>query len=179
MCVVSMVGDHYNDKWNNQPFYPQGQPQIQWSPTQAEFDALKREVEEMKALLKRAKEYDERNNEPNCELEEKMATLRKIAELVDISLDDIISLQRNNTKSKDVTYTGLIPICPECDKPTQRSPRGESVRPVYDINGNNINADRNIIPSEWYCYECKEEFTTIGNDADGYYYYQKENNQWH
>ena len=88
MCVVSMVGDHYHDKWN-QPPYKQlftNTPEV----SRAEFEALKKEVQEMKALLKRAKEYDERNNEPNCEIEEKMKTLRKIAELVGVNLDDVL-----------------------------------------------------------------------------------------
>lgn len=88
MCTVSMIGDHFNDKWK-QPFYQQtftNIPEI----TKAEFDALKKEVEEMKALLKRAKIYDEQNGEPNCEMDDKMAMLRKFAEAVGISLDDII-----------------------------------------------------------------------------------------
>lgn len=88
MCVVSMVGDHYNEKWQ-QPNY---QHQFFNIPniTRAEFDALKKEVEEMKVLLSRAKLYDEANNEPNCEMDEKMAMLRKFAEAVGINLDDIL-----------------------------------------------------------------------------------------
>lgn len=102
MCVVSMIGDHYRDKWADiwpgikvpdsveypgkgvQPFNPI--PVI----SRDEFDALKKDVEEMKALLKRAKEYDERNNEPDCKIEEKMALLRKVARMVGIDLDDVI-----------------------------------------------------------------------------------------
>ncbi len=61
MCVVSMVGDHYNDKWRdffpkqplpNNPFIaPQRYtnfPEI----TREEFNQLKKEVEDMKELLK-------------------------------------------------------------------------------------------------------------------------------
>lgn len=44
----------------------------------------------MKALLKRAKAYDEKNGEPNCEMDEKMAILRKVADMVGIKLDDIL-----------------------------------------------------------------------------------------
>jgi len=54
------------------------------------LETIKKEVEEMKALLKRAKEYDEKNNEPNCEIEEKMVMLRKFADAVGIDLDDVI-----------------------------------------------------------------------------------------
>ena len=89
MCVVSMIGDHFNDKFK-QPYYQQI-----WTtsghPTQEEFDELKNQVEEMKALLKKAKIYDEENNEPNCEMEDKMALLRKVAEAVGVDLDDVLN----------------------------------------------------------------------------------------
>ena len=58
--------------------------------SKVEFEELKRQVAEMKVLLKRAKEYDERNNEPHCEIEDKMEFLRQVAKLVGISLDDVI-----------------------------------------------------------------------------------------
>ena len=102
MCVVSMVGDHYSDKWRprfpdigtwpDPVEYPTKVQPLTFLPeiTREEFDALKKEVEEMKALLKRAKEYDERNNEPDCEIEEKMALLRKVARMVGVDLDDVI-----------------------------------------------------------------------------------------
>lgn len=97
MCVVSMVGDHYADKWLPRwpdlvPPEPGGTRIIKLPPeiTREEFDALKCEVEEMKALLKRAKEYDERNNEPDCEIDEKMDLLRRVAKLVGVDIDDVI-----------------------------------------------------------------------------------------
>lgn len=59
--------------------------------SRAEFDELKRQVMEMKELLKRAKAYDERNGEPDCEMvDEKMDLLRRVAKLVGIDLDDVI-----------------------------------------------------------------------------------------
>ena len=92
MCTVSMVGDHYRDLWKPQPWYPSGlaQPIQQPVITRAEFDELKRQVEEMKELLKRAKKYDEDNGEPDCEIDEKMEILRKVAKLVGVSLEDVI-----------------------------------------------------------------------------------------
>lgn len=88
MCTVSMIGDHFSEKWK-QPPYQQIFTNIP-DVSRAEFEALKKEVEEMKALLKRAKEYDEKNNEPNCEIEEKMTMLRKFSDAVGIDLDDVI-----------------------------------------------------------------------------------------
>ena len=87
MCVVSMVGDHFGDKWN-QPNYQQWFSDLN-KVTREEFEALKKEVEEMKALLKKAAEYDKRNNEPNCEMEEKVKMLKKVAELFGVDLSEV------------------------------------------------------------------------------------------
>lgn len=95
MCVVSMIGDHYHNKWRD-PGYQDLFKQIT-QPTHADLkkvedkiEALRKEVKEMKELLKRAKIYDEKNNEPNCEIEQKLETLRKVAELVGVNLDELI-----------------------------------------------------------------------------------------
>lgn len=103
MCVVSMVSDHYDDWFKKQypdifkpfptipPFDPnQGIPTYQTPITREEFEALKRDVEHMKDLIKRARIYDIENDEPDCEIAEKMERLRQIAELVGIDLDDTI-----------------------------------------------------------------------------------------
>lgn len=93
MCVVSMVGDHYQDKWN--PLNQQTGGQIDWtdvlnpSVKKNEFEALKKEVEEMKKLLERALEYDKKNNEPHCEMEEKVELLKKVAKLVGVDLERV------------------------------------------------------------------------------------------
>lgn len=90
MCVVSMVGDFYQDKWKEyQPYTTITNFPIS-EVSKAEFDKLKKEVEDMKELLKRAKIYDEKNNEPDCEIQEKMEFLRKMAKMVGINLDDVI-----------------------------------------------------------------------------------------
>ncbi|PWE52321.1 hypothetical protein DEM27_31775 [Metarhizobium album] len=108
MCVVSMVGDHFADKTRGPwaPYFPQpwevdpapARPRIPFNLkpdiTRDEFDALKRDVQEMKELLKRAKKYDEDNHEPHCEVEEKMELLRAIAKLVGIDLSDVIGPSR-------------------------------------------------------------------------------------
>ena len=43
----------------------------------------------MKKLLIRAAEYDKRNNEPNCEMEDKVALLKKVAEMVGVDLKEV------------------------------------------------------------------------------------------
>lgn len=106
MCTVSMVGDFYTDKWKdltpsnpipnpyiNTPVTTTGNTMDFWKTpwaTKQEYDALKKEVEDMKELLKRAIEYDKKNNEPHCEIEEKIATLKKIAEWVGVDLTDVL-----------------------------------------------------------------------------------------
>jgi hypothetical protein len=82
-----MVGDHFHDKWN-QPLYQQYFTNIPYI-SREEFDALKKEVEDMKQLLIKAKIYDEKNNEPNCEIEDKVATLKRIAELMGVDLSEV------------------------------------------------------------------------------------------
>lgn len=106
MCTVSMIGDYYQDKWKDivypnwpptaqpQPFpYPYPTPVTVGSyippPSREEFEALKKEVLEMKELLKRAVKYDEDNNQPHCEQDEKIAILKKVAEMVGITLEDV------------------------------------------------------------------------------------------
>ena len=98
MCVVSFIGDHYADRWRPyvQPpnVSPPNAPTTVWpvgGPTRAEFDALKREVEDVRELLIKAKAYDEANGEPDCELDAKVDILRRVAELVGVSLDDVLA----------------------------------------------------------------------------------------
>ena len=99
MCVVSMVGDHYSEKWRwLEPYtqQPYTQPTITNIPpgnnpgvSNKEFQELKKEVLEMKELLKKAIRYDEIHNQPECEVEEKIELLKKVAELVGVDLKDI------------------------------------------------------------------------------------------
>lgn len=105
MCVVSFVGDHYWDKWRPQPWvvptpiYPINTEPV-YQPVdinidlsgvdKQEIEKLKKEVAEMKELMRKAKIYDEKNNEQNCENDEKMNILRKIAEAVGIDLDEVL-----------------------------------------------------------------------------------------
>jgi len=94
MCVSSMIGDYFGDKFTEKP---QQQQPLTWpypfdgeKPTKQEFDDLKKEVLEMKELLKRAIKYDKENNQPNCEIDEKMEFLKQVAGLVGIDLGDVL-----------------------------------------------------------------------------------------
>lgn len=104
MCIVSNVGDYWRetfpDRWPN--YVPTPQP-ITWPSTsppapitiaipeikKEDFDALKKEVEELKKLLIAAKIYDEPMGEPDCEMDEKIALIRAIAEKVGVDVDEV------------------------------------------------------------------------------------------
>lgn len=81
MCVVSMVMDHYRDRWEpwqHKPIINVAPPEPQISPE---------EVAEFKRLLERAREYDKQHNQADCELDEKKAALKAIAKALGVNID--------------------------------------------------------------------------------------------
>ena len=70
MCTVSMVIDHYQKVWPEWPV-PNNDYELQ---------QLRKRVDEMEQLLKRAKIYDIENDQPDCELESKKQTLQELAD---------------------------------------------------------------------------------------------------
>lgn len=99
MCAVSMVGDSWRHTlpqqfpWMNNPnttppanssppyYYP--------VPSREEFEKLRAEVEQMKKELQAARKKDIADGDPDCEMEEKVAFIKKIADLVGVDLEDI------------------------------------------------------------------------------------------
>jgi hypothetical protein len=81
-----MVTDYWqkNDQWKYNGMTTGG-----FSVSRAEFEQLRKEMLELKELLKSAKVYDELTNQPNCEKEENVKVLRRIANALDVNLDDI------------------------------------------------------------------------------------------
>lgn len=92
MCAVSFVGDAY--KRHFEDIYPKGpigwpvgggyKPNVPYGPSKEEFDELKAKVDEMIALLKAARQFDELTGQAECQMDEKIAFLKKIAALVGI-----------------------------------------------------------------------------------------------
>jgi hypothetical protein len=85
MCVYSMILDHYKDKWSpwtqSAPAMPAPLPLAPRKlPSQAEID-------EFRILLDRAREYDRRTGQPDCELEEKRQTIRDLADKLGVKID--------------------------------------------------------------------------------------------
>lgn len=55
-----------------------------------EFEALRREVQELKELLKAAKKFDQATGQPDCEMDEKIAFIKQVAEFVGVDLQDVL-----------------------------------------------------------------------------------------
>jgi len=86
MCVYSMIVDHYTNKWQHtspalQPWIPMGPPTVVFPSS----PIPQSEIDEFHLLLDRAREYDKRMNQPDCELEEKKQKLLKVAEELGIA----------------------------------------------------------------------------------------------
>lgn len=85
MCVRSMIMDHYDDKWNKKIQEPKT---IKYEPGEINIPYItKEEVEEFRTLLERAREYDKRNNEPNCELESKKKKILDLAKELGVEIN--------------------------------------------------------------------------------------------
>lgn len=95
MCVVSMVMDHYTEKWRElQPYLPNTIGPSSPNPSPHTLPAIQpfkpvipqADIDEFYRLLDRAREYDKRNNEPECELEEKKETLKTLAKQLGVEI---------------------------------------------------------------------------------------------
>ncbi len=95
MCVVSSVGDYYRDRspWITPWITPQAPvyPPFKDTVTREEFDRLKKELEELKKVLKAAKIFDEATGQEDCELDDKVAVIKRAAELLGVDLEDIFN----------------------------------------------------------------------------------------
>ncbi len=92
MCMYSAIGDNFKDQ------FPKSWPQIPIQPdvihlppeiTRKEFDALKKEMQELKKLLKAAADFDKATGQPHCEVENKIKLIKQIAALVGVDIKDI------------------------------------------------------------------------------------------
>lgn len=110
MCVVSMVSDHYLHKykqdypWINEVIYPKtitddsvmknvtllpNPPAIPDTVSREEFDALKKEVEDLKILLQKSIEYDKNNNEPECYIDDKVELLKNLGKAMGVDIESV------------------------------------------------------------------------------------------
>ena len=97
MCAVSAVGDGYRDIFKQ----PRWDPYVNTTPgsatyvpavpqvTRQEFEELKSIVLQMKEDLLEARRQDIANNEPDCEMEDKVVLLKQIAKSFGIDLSEV------------------------------------------------------------------------------------------
>lgn len=91
MCAVSMVTGYWKDY--TQPGLPTGIGTPGWPPnsvTKEEFEALRKEVLELKKLLEAAKAYDTATGQHNCQKEENVKIIKQIAENLGVDLRDLL-----------------------------------------------------------------------------------------
>lgn len=74
-----------------------------------------------------------------------------------------------------VKFTGGIPICPNCQIPTERLCKGSSTTllgwsTTYDEAGELMNSDPNIKTQYWQCCNCNDDYIIKGNEKEGYKY---------
>ena len=105
--MVSNIGDgwaeKFPEKWPQFPPWPKdiNGPLPELIPdvvSKKDFEALKKEVEELKILLRAAKKFDEATGQPDCEMEAKVKLIKDIAKLVGVDLGDVFndSTSKNN-----------------------------------------------------------------------------------
>ncbi len=103
MCVASMIFDHFTAKWDRHPrtpyrpinpipYWPEPLidpflPREPVSPDAQPSPAISQEEkDEFRELLRKAREYDAKHHEPDCEMEQKKEKLRKLAEELGIDI---------------------------------------------------------------------------------------------
>jgi hypothetical protein len=88
--MVSNVGDGWAEQFPNK--WPQFQPPYVPPPevSKQDFDALRKEVQELKELLKAAKKFDKNTGQPDCEMEKKIELIKAVAKMVGVDLDGVI-----------------------------------------------------------------------------------------
>lgn len=84
VCVVSNILDQQI------PTFPPWtrEPEIYPLPTsnEKEFEELRKRIEELEKLIEAGKKYDEATGQPDCELDEKIELLRKIADQLGVEI---------------------------------------------------------------------------------------------
>ena len=88
-----MVTDWQLDKWRQKIYtLPPTVPNTYvFNPgiSKEDFEAFRKEFLEFKDLVKRALKYDVDNNQPDCEVDDKVNAVRKIAEQLGIDMEDV------------------------------------------------------------------------------------------
>lgn len=118
MCVYSMVMDDWNRRNGTavEPLITGDYFKIftDDSPaaTKKDLDELReefrKELRSLKKLLKAAAQYDEESGQPDCEQEEKIALIRKLAEGLGVDMEDCLPKKPTPTPICETPGTRLV-----------------------------------------------------------------------
>lgn len=92
MCIVSNVSRDFVDRtWPGiNPYRPiPGGAEVLIPVGRREFEELKRQVEQLKLELQKARAEDIRDQNPDCEMDNKVKFLRTIAEALGVDLGNV------------------------------------------------------------------------------------------
>lgn len=94
MCTVSMITDDWDKRHRDliptEPYKPVELPPYNIpAVSRKEFDELRKEVLELKELIKAAKKYDKATGQQNCEKPELVRVMRKLMQDLDIDPEDL------------------------------------------------------------------------------------------
>lgn len=88
MCVVSMIYDMYRDKPKDfwKPVPPKEYDFSEEIAKKWQESQLDQKIKELEELLQKAREYDKKMNQPDCEMDEKRLALKKIADELGVEI---------------------------------------------------------------------------------------------
>lgn len=99
MCVVSNIGDSWKGDFPirypgiNQDFFEPNVTRtdldLMRAELQNEIEKLRKEIKALKKLLKAAQTFDEETGQKDCEMDDKIAFIKKAAELVGVDMKDV------------------------------------------------------------------------------------------
>ena len=101
MCVVSGIADSFTDRTIGR--YPWVVPYIEQEPvappdwtyivpefaTKVELEAIRKEIQEIRELIKAAQKFDESTGQPNCDNPDKFRLLKLLAEALGVDLSEL------------------------------------------------------------------------------------------
>ena len=85
MCTVSMIMDWKENEWARK-YYPQPNTNTPPIISPVQFPT-KDEIDEFRRLLERAREYDKKMGQPDCELESKRNKLKDMAKELGVEIE--------------------------------------------------------------------------------------------
>lgn len=96
MCIVSMIGDQWGRDFHrrypdllDRTSYPFGTPAHLQNNFDPEIIKLRKEVEELKKLLLAAKVYDKETGQPECQVDEKVASIKAVAKALGVDMKGV------------------------------------------------------------------------------------------